>query len=81
MKSSGFRVNVNDDDVNMRYKVKAFEFEKIPYMLIVGDKELLTNSFSLRSRKDGDLGAMSIIELCEYLKDDLEMGKPKYIFG
>ena len=80
LKNLGFRVNVNYDDVNMRYKIKTFELEKIPFMLIVGDKELQNNSFSVRSRKDGDLGAMNVIELYEYLKDDLEMGKPKYIF-
>jgi len=80
LKNSGFRVNTNYDDINMRNKIKSFELEKIPFILVVGDKELQNNSFSVRSRKDGDLGAMNTAELFEYLKDDLEMGKPKYIF-
>ena len=79
LKSAGFRVKINEEDINMRNKIKSFELEKIPYMLIVGDKEMQSDSFSVRSRKDGDLGLMDIKKLCDYLKADIELGKPKCI--
>jgi threonyl-tRNA synthetase len=76
----GFRVSVNNDDDNMRNKIKRFQLEKIPYILVVGDREESNGSFSVRSRKDGDLGTMDIQQLQEYLKPQLEQGIPKCIF-
>jgi threonyl-tRNA synthetase len=80
LKRLGFRVQLNDDDINMRNKIKSFELEKIPLTFVVGDKEMQSNSFAVRSRKSGDLGVMNIERLCEYLKPDIELGIPKYIF-
>lgn len=68
----------NDDD-NMRNKIKRFQLEKIPYTLIVGDRETVNNTFSVRSRKDGDLVAMDIKSLCDYLTPQIEQGNPKCI--
>ncbi len=79
LKAQGFRVALNADNENMRNKIKKFQLEKIPYILVVGDKEVAENTFSVRSRKDGDLGAMGISSLCEYLKPKIELGKPKCI--
>ncbi|MHB1484889.1 MAG: threonine--tRNA ligase [Saccharofermentanales bacterium] len=80
LKNSGYRIKVNYDDVNMRKKIKDFEVEKSPYILIVGDDEMQKESFSLRSRNDGNLGMMNLDELNVYFKSDLELGKPKCIF-
>ncbi len=79
LKIEGFRVVLNDDNENMRNKIKRFQLEKIPYILVVGDKETADNTFSVRSRKDGDLGVMDISALCEYLKPQINLGKPKCI--
>jgi threonyl-tRNA synthetase len=79
LKNAGFRVKSDNDDTNMRNKIKNFELEKIPYMLIVGDKEMQADSFTVRSRKEGDLGLMNIEKLYDYLKKDIDMGKPKCI--
>lgn len=80
LKKRGFRVEADCGEGNMRSKIKSFELEKIPYMLIVGDKEVQENKFSVRSRKNGSLGQMDIDSLCEYLKPEIEAGIPKYIF-
>jgi len=80
LKNLGFRVNADYDDINMRNKIKNFELEKIPFLLIVGDKEMQNRTFSVRSRKGGDLGAMDVSELCVYFRDEVEKGKPKCIF-
>lgn len=78
--AQGFRVSLNGDNGNMRSKIKRFQLEKIPYMLIVGDREAASGSFSVRSRKDGDLGMMDIPRFQEYLKPQMEQGMPKCIF-
>jgi len=80
-KKIGLRVEVNYTGVNMREKIKRFENQKIPFILVVGDKEIKLNGFSVRSRKNGTLGIMNLDSLIEYVKDDLDQGKPKYIFA
>ena len=80
LKKRGFRVEVKFDESNMRSKIKQFEQERIPYMLIVGDKEVQAGKFSVRSRKNGDLGQMDIDSLCKYLKSEIKAGIPKYIY-
>ncbi len=79
LKEQGFRVDLNNGSDNMRNKIKRFQLDKTPYMLIVGDREIENNTFAVRSRKDGDLGAMDIPALVNYLKPQIEQGTPKYI--
>ncbi len=79
LKAQGFRVALDDDDDNMRNKIKRFQLEKIPYILVVGEKEMADNTISVRSRKDGDLGVMDIPKLLEYLAPQILLGKPKCI--
>jgi len=66
---------------HMREKIKRFESQKIPYMLVVGDKDIQQSGFSVRSRKEGNLGMMDINTLAEHIKDELDQGRPKYILA
>jgi len=50
-------------------------------MLVVGDKDIKQNGFSVRSRKHGNLGLMDLNSLAGHIQGDLDQGKPKYIFG
>lgn len=79
LKNHGFRVSLNNENDNMRNKIKRFQLEKIPYILVVGDKEVSDKTFSVRGRREGDLGAMDISSLQEYLKPQIEQGKPRCI--
>ena len=63
----------------MREKIKRFNNQKIPFMLVVGDKDVEQNGFSVRSRKYVNLGLMNIGTLKEYIKSDIEQGIPQYI--
>ena len=54
------------------YKIREAQLEKIPYMLVIGDKYIEINTVSVRSRKDGDIGAMSIGEFIEKITDDVK---------
>ena len=79
LKKPGLRVEADYTEIHMREKIKRFETQKIPYILVAGDKDIEANGFSVRSRKHGNLGVMTLGSLSEHIKDDLEQGKPKYI--
>ncbi len=59
----GIRSTVDNRNEKIGYKIRQAQLEKIPYFFIVGDKEVEDNTVSLRSRKDGDLGASPIDEI------------------
>ena len=63
MEARGMRVTVDNRNEKIGYKIRQAQLEKIPYFFIVGDKEAEENTISLRSRKDGDLGAMPVDEV------------------
>jgi threonyl-tRNA synthetase len=53
------------------YKIREAQLEKIPYMLVVGDKEQTAGTVAVRDRVDGDLGAMPVAELVRRLGDEV----------
>ncbi|MGN1037586.1 MAG: His/Gly/Thr/Pro-type tRNA ligase C-terminal domain-containing protein, partial [Ruminococcus sp.] len=53
------------------YKIRSATVEKLPIMLTIGDKEVESNTVSVRSRREGDLGSMTQAELLEKLLDDI----------
>ena len=60
MTAMGMRVEIDKSNNTVGYKIRAAQQEKVPYMLIVGAKELAEGTLAVRSRKDGDKGAMSV---------------------
>lgn len=60
LRNSGFRVENDSRNEKIGYKIREAQKQKIPYMLIVGDKEAENNEVAVRSRKEGELGAMSL---------------------
>lgn len=60
LKALGLRTMVDNRNEKIGYKIRQAQLEKIPYFFIVGDKEVEDNTVALRSRKDGDLGAMPL---------------------
>ena len=79
LKKLGLRVDADYTEIHMREKIKRFETGKVPYIFVVGDKDIKVGGFSIRSRKYGNLGMMNLETLSEHIKNDLEQGKPKYI--
>jgi len=55
----GFRVTSDERSEKIGFKIREAQLEKIPYMLLVGDKEIESGTFSVRRRGEGDIGAMS----------------------
>ncbi|MGE5577714.1 MAG: His/Gly/Thr/Pro-type tRNA ligase C-terminal domain-containing protein, partial [Syntrophothermus sp.] len=52
------RVEVDERSEKLGYKIREAQLAKIPYMLVIGDKEVETGGVAVRSREKGDLGAM-----------------------
>lgn len=70
LKLAGIRAESDLRNEKIGYKIREAQLEKIPYMIIVGDKEAEEKTVSVRSRKEGDLGAMKLDVLCEKLVDE-----------
>lgn len=60
LQAAGFRVTCDTRSEKIGYKIREAQLQKIPYMLVVGDKEVQENTVSVRSRKEGDIGSMSL---------------------
>lgn len=60
LEAKGMRVEVDSRNEKIGYKIREAQLEKVPYMFIIGDKDVEANTVSVRHRKDGDLGAMSL---------------------
>lgn len=63
LEALGIRSSVDNRNEKIGYKIRQAQLEKIPYFFIVGDKEVEENTVSLRSRKEGDLGASPLDEV------------------
>ncbi len=70
--NEGIRVELDDREEKIGYKIREAQLQKIPYMLIVGDKEVETNAVGVRARKDGDIGQMPIDEFICKIKAEIK---------
>ena len=68
----GFRVEVDDRNEKIGYKIREAQVQKIPYMLVVGDKEIEEGTVGVRNRKDGDLGAMKVEDFIAKAKEEVD---------
>ena len=64
------RVKLDERNEKIGYKIREAQLEKIPYMLIIGDKEVENNTIGIRSRKDGDIGEMKLDEFISKIKEE-----------
>ena len=71
-KESGIRAEIDLRNEKIGYKIREAQMEKVPYMLIVGDKEVENGTVAVRSRKEGDIGAMKVEEFKAMLLKEIE---------
>lgn len=71
LESAGIRAEVDYRIEKMGLKIREAEKQKIPYMLVIGDKEVENQSVAVRKRKDGNLGVLSIKEAIELFQKEL----------
>lgn len=69
------RVELDEREEKIGYKIREAQLQKIPYMLIVGDKEVEANAVGVRSRKEGDLGQMKINEFVSKIFEEVKKYK------
>ena len=72
LEAHGIRCEVDDRSEKIGYKIREAQLEKVPYMLLCGDKDIEANTVSVRSRKQGDIGAMSVEEYLEIVLKEIE---------
>jgi threonyl-tRNA synthetase len=73
LKAASFRVSGDYRPEKIGYKIREAQLEKIPYMLVIGDKEQTANTVAVRDRVAGELGAMTVPELVKRLNDEVRV--------
>ena len=72
LKSRGFRVKLDLRNEEITYKIRDHSMQRVPYQLVVGDKEEETNTVSVRARKGEDLGSMKIEDFSNMLSEKIK---------
>ncbi|WP_410772158.1 threonine--tRNA ligase [Fontibacillus sp. BL9] len=68
---AGIRVEVDDRNEKLGYKIREAQLEKVPYTLVVGESEKTASSVSVRKRGEGDLGSSGIPELIRQIREEI----------
>lgn len=66
------RVELNSDNKSLGGKIRQSTLQKVPFMIIIGDKEVKTNSISVRTREGKDLGSIEVNKFINQLKSQIE---------
>ena len=70
LEDEGLRVELDDRQEKIGYKIREAQIQKIPYMLIIGEKEVEANAVGVRSRKEGDIGQMKKSDFINKIKEE-----------
>jgi len=68
----GLRVELDEREEKIGYKIREAQLQKVPYMIIIGDKEIENEAVGVRSRKDGDMGQMATMEFIEKINHEIK---------
>jgi len=72
-KDNDIRSEIDERSIKMQKKIRDAEVEKIPYMVVVGEKEAGSDSVSVRSKSKGDLGVMKIDAFIEKIREEIRL--------
>ena len=72
LKEENIRTELNDNNDTLGKKIREGELQKIPYLLIIGEKEQKANSVAVRDRKKGDLGPLKVNKFIEKIKEEIK---------
>ena len=72
LEEKNVRVEVDDRAEKIGYKIREAQLQKVPYMLVVGDKEEAENKVGVRDRKQGDLGAIDVNEFVLKIDEEIK---------
>ncbi len=69
----GIRVSSDLRNEKVGFKIREHAMQKVPYLLVVGDKEVDSGSVAVRTRGGEDLGVMTVDDFCSHLSDDVAL--------
>ncbi len=72
LKENDIRVESDLRNEKIGYKIREAQMQKVPYMIVIGDKEVNEGNISVRSRKDGDLGTFAIDDFISKVKEEID---------
>jgi len=72
LREKGIRVEVDNRNEKIGYKIREGQLKKIPYMLVIGDREVESGQVAVRSRKEGDLGALAVEDFIARALEEIE---------
>ena len=72
LEEKGMRVEVDGRSEKIGYKIREAQLEKVPYMFIIGDKDVEAQTVSVRHRKEGDLGAMKLEQFIDMAVEEID---------
>ncbi len=72
MEAAGLRVSADLRSEKIGYKIREAQLQKVPYMLVIGDKEVESGEVAVRSRANGDLGSMSVDGFLAMMKEKID---------
>lgn len=70
--AEGIRCEIDDRSEKIGFKIRAAQLEKVPYMIIAGDKDIENETISVRSRKDGEQGASKLDDFLAKIKEEID---------
>jgi threonyl-tRNA synthetase len=72
LKASGLRADLDERQEKIGYKIREAQLQKIPYMLVVGDREAADGTVSVRTRSGGDQGPKSVNDFLGLAREEIE---------
>lgn len=75
LREQGIRVEVDHRNEKIGYKIREAQMQKIPYMFVIGDKEVEANSLAVRKRGEGDIGTKPVAEIIDLLVEEIRTKK------
>ena len=72
---AGIRVELHDQNETLGKKIRNAELQKIPYLLVIGDKEVDAQTVAVRKRAAGDMGALGVDTILSQLREEIELKK------
>ena len=72
LNEKGIRVELDERQEKLGYKIREAQMSKVPYILVIGDKEIEENSVGVRARKEGDIGKMSVEDFITRIEEEIE---------
>ena len=69
---AGIRVELDERQEKLGYKIREAQMEKVPYILVIGDKEIEAGAVGVRARKEGDIGQMPVEEFISKIQEEIK---------